>query len=115
MTVATVLALWETLRTVQPTPTVPSVSTRAEVAQRHDMAGLRERKKDATRRALAETAMDLAQQRGYHGVTIADITICWLPRREMSLPSPTACRVRASASACVPSMTCAPAGSARFE
>ncbi len=47
--------------------------------------------------------------------TIADITICWLPRREMSLPSPTACRVRASASACVPSMTCAPAGRARFE
>ncbi len=50
------------------------MTTRADVAERHDTAGLRERKKDATRRALAETAMDLAHQRGYHDVTIADIT-----------------------------------------
>jgi len=37
-------------------------------------AGLRARKKDATRRALAETAMNLAVERGYAAVTIADIT-----------------------------------------
>ena len=49
------------------------MSSRTEVPERQDTTGLRERKKDATRRALAETAMDLAQQRGYHGVTIADI------------------------------------------
>ena len=36
--------------------------------------GLRERKKDATRRALAEAALDLAVARGYAAVTIADIT-----------------------------------------
>lgn len=36
--------------------------------------GLRERKKDATRRALAETALELALDRGYAAVTIADIT-----------------------------------------
>lgn len=35
--------------------------------------GLRERKKDATRRALAERAMALAIERGYHGFTIADL------------------------------------------
>ena len=35
---------------------------------------LRERKKDATRRALAETAMTMAIERGYPAVTIADIT-----------------------------------------
>jgi AcrR family transcriptional regulator len=35
---------------------------------------LRERKKDATRRALAEAAMTLAAERGYAEVTIADIT-----------------------------------------
>jgi AcrR family transcriptional regulator len=37
-------------------------------------AGLRERKKDATRRALVEAARDLVADRGYHQVTIADIT-----------------------------------------
>ena len=37
-------------------------------------AGLRERKKDATRRALAESALNLALERGYAAVTIADIT-----------------------------------------
>jgi len=37
-------------------------------------ASLRERKKDATRRALAEAAMNLAVERGYAAVTIADIT-----------------------------------------
>jgi AcrR family transcriptional regulator len=36
--------------------------------------GLRERKKDATRRALAEAALNLAVERGYAAVTIADIT-----------------------------------------
>ena len=35
--------------------------------------GLRERKKDATRRALAERALELAIARGYHGFTIADV------------------------------------------
>jgi AcrR family transcriptional regulator len=37
-------------------------------------ASLRERKKDATRRALAEAAMSMAIERGYAAVTIADIT-----------------------------------------
>ena len=37
-------------------------------------AGLRERKKDATRRALAEAALDLASTQGYDSVTIAAIT-----------------------------------------
>ena len=41
---------------------------------RADPTSLRERKKDATRRALAETAMNLAVERGYAAVTIADIT-----------------------------------------
>ena len=36
-------------------------------------APLRERKKDATRRALAERALHLALARGYHGFTIADL------------------------------------------
>jgi len=41
----------------------------------HDVAeSLRERKKDATRRALAEAAMTLTTERGYAAVTIADIT-----------------------------------------
>lgn len=35
--------------------------------------GLRERKKDATRRALAERALALAGERGYHGFTISDL------------------------------------------
>jgi len=35
--------------------------------------GLRERKKDATRRALAERAFELAHQRGYHAFTISDL------------------------------------------
>ena len=35
--------------------------------------GLRERKKDATRRALAERAFDLAGQRGFDGFTIAEL------------------------------------------
>ena len=39
-----------------------------------DQNSLRERKKDATRRALAEAAMNLAIERGYAAVTIADIT-----------------------------------------
>jgi len=41
---------------------------------RPDQAGLRERKKDATRRALAEAALDLAVENGYPAVTISDIT-----------------------------------------
>jgi AcrR family transcriptional regulator len=43
-------------------------------SDRPDQAGLRERKKDATRRALAEAALDLAVQNGYPAVTISDIT-----------------------------------------
>lgn len=35
--------------------------------------GLRERKKDATRRALAERALSMAAERGYHGFTIAEL------------------------------------------
>ncbi len=38
-----------------------------------DTLGLRERKKDATRRALAERALSMARERGYHGFTIADL------------------------------------------
>lgn len=34
---------------------------------------LRERKKDSTRRALAERALHLALEQGYHGFTIADL------------------------------------------
>ncbi|MEP6561762.1 MAG: TetR/AcrR family transcriptional regulator [Nakamurella sp.] len=49
--------------------TAPSQAT-----DRSDQAGLRERKKDATRRALAEAALDLATDRGYASVTISDIT-----------------------------------------
>jgi AcrR family transcriptional regulator len=43
-------------------------------AGRREVGSLRERKKDATRRALAEAAMNLAIERGYAAVTIADIT-----------------------------------------
>jgi len=39
-----------------------------------DAPGLRERKKDATRRALAEAALELAFTQGYDSVTIAAIT-----------------------------------------
>jgi AcrR family transcriptional regulator len=38
-----------------------------------DPLGLRERKKDATRRALAERALALAVEHGYHGFTIAEL------------------------------------------
>lgn len=38
-----------------------------------DTVSLRERKKDATRRALAERALDLARRRGYTGFTIAEL------------------------------------------
>lgn len=38
-----------------------------------DTVSLRERKKDATRRALAERSLMLAQSRGYGGFTIADL------------------------------------------
>jgi AcrR family transcriptional regulator len=38
-----------------------------------DSLGLRERKKDATRRALAEHALGLAVERGYQGFTIAEL------------------------------------------
>ena len=44
------------------------------VAGRAERAGLRARKKDATRRALAEAAMNLAIEHGYAAVTISDIT-----------------------------------------
>lgn len=46
---------------------------------------LRERKKDATRRALAEAAMSLAIEHGYASVTIADITdVVGVSRRTFS-------------------------------
>jgi AcrR family transcriptional regulator len=44
------------------------------VGDRPDQASLRERKKDATRRALAEAALDLAVAKGYPDVTISAIT-----------------------------------------
>jgi AcrR family transcriptional regulator len=47
-------------------PPLPTATTAPD-------GGLRERKKDATRRALAERAMRLAVQHGYHGFTIADL------------------------------------------
>jgi len=47
--------------------------------------GLRERKKDATRRALAEAAMTLISERGYAAVTIADIAaVAGVSRRTFS-------------------------------
>ncbi|MBN9610618.1 MAG: TetR family transcriptional regulator [Actinobacteria bacterium] len=46
---------------------------------------LRERKKDATRRALAERALQLAVERGFHGFTIADlVTDVGVSRRTFS-------------------------------
>lgn len=39
-----------------------------------DVLGLRERKKDATRRALSEAALRMAVARGYEHVTVSDIT-----------------------------------------
>ena len=58
--------------------TVCGMSTRTEPTGSNDQveaaAGLRERKKDATRRALAETAMNMAVERGYAAVTITEIT-----------------------------------------
>ena len=56
---------WAALR-----PLVPGEQSAIRTAR----VGLRERKKDATRRALAEAALDLAVARGYAAVTIADIT-----------------------------------------
>lgn len=52
------------MRNVQVVCTVGLVNT---------SIGLRERKKDATRRALAETALALAIARGYEAFTIADL------------------------------------------
>jgi AcrR family transcriptional regulator len=49
---------------------VPLVAATEEPA---DLFSLRERKKDATRRALAERALELARSRGYAGFTIADL------------------------------------------
>ena len=51
-----------------------SATDSAVHAETDEHSGLRERKKDATRRALAEAAMNLAIERGYAAVTIADIT-----------------------------------------
>jgi AcrR family transcriptional regulator len=52
-----------------------TVSTEPRAAnERPDQAGLRERKKDATRRSLAEAALGLALEHGYPAVTISDIT-----------------------------------------
>lgn len=52
------------------TPVGQVVTAAADPA---DTVSLRERKKDATRRALAEHALALAQSRGYAGFTIADL------------------------------------------
>ena len=51
---------------MQPTESTEAGSGSAD-------SGLRERKKDATRRALAERAFELAREHGYHGFTIADL------------------------------------------
>lgn len=48
-------------------PTTPGSPTEPGV-------GLRERKKDATRRALAETALRLTRERGLDGFTISELT-----------------------------------------
>ncbi len=50
------------------------MKTAAPEAPAPVLTGLRKRKKDATRRALAEAALTLALERGYAAVTIADIT-----------------------------------------
>lgn len=58
-------------------PTAPHEAARvvdvAVAADPADAIGLRERKKDATRRALAERSLELARSRGYSGFTIADL------------------------------------------
>jgi len=51
----------------------PTTSGLGQVGADHS-PGLRERKKGATRRALAEAALDLAFSHGYDSVTIAAIT-----------------------------------------
>jgi AcrR family transcriptional regulator len=45
----------------------------SEATECVDTVSLRERKKDATRRTLAERALELARNRGYAGFTIADL------------------------------------------
>jgi len=58
-------------------PIVSEVTVSIEprpASDRPEQAGLRERKKDATRRALAEAALDLASKNGYPAVTVSDIT-----------------------------------------
>lgn len=52
----------------------PERAGRPGAACESGRGGLRERKKDATRRSLAEAALTLAVTRGYAVVTIADIT-----------------------------------------
>ncbi len=54
------------------TASPPQPATTAAASDLHP-AGLRERKKDATRRALAEAALDLVTTLGYPHVTIAQI------------------------------------------
>lgn len=61
-----------------PTTTLGGVSfdvaaARDGVADPAGQIPLRERKKDATRRALAERGLRLAIERGYHGFTISDL------------------------------------------
>lgn len=51
----------------------PDAAPRGTEAPGAEPAGLRERKKDATRRALAERALALALTSGYSGFTIAEL------------------------------------------
>ena len=50
------------------------MTTRADIAERHDTAGLRERKKRETRRALNLAALDLVEEKGFAAVTTEEIS-----------------------------------------
>jgi AcrR family transcriptional regulator len=61
---------------VTKTKSGPVAPTRERVAQARDgdgQLGLRERKKAATRRRIADAALDLIRERGYEGATIDEI------------------------------------------
>ncbi len=64
-----------------------------------DTVSLRERKKDATRRALAEHSLVLAQSRGYAGFTIADLVA------DVGVSRRTFCNYFASKAECVAAVT----------
>lgn len=54
-----------------PDPDLGTQDAAPDASESH--IGLRERKKDATKRALSATALRLAQEAGYHSFTIADV------------------------------------------